>query len=56
MKLRAQSGWTMGRVIGAVLLTVAASHEIAGRVRSHVRARVDWVADVLVHIEPAGSK
>src|SRR5262245_6728724 len=34
-------------------LTVAASHEIAGRVRSHVRARVDWVADVLVHIEPA---
>jgi cation diffusion facilitator family transporter len=34
-------------------LTVAASHEIAGRVRSHVRERVPWVADVLVHIEPA---
>ena len=34
-------------------LTVAASHEIAGRVRGHVRAKVDWVADVLVHIEPA---
>jgi cation diffusion facilitator family transporter len=36
-------------------LTVAASHDIAGRVRSHVREKVDWVADVLVHIEPAGS-
>jgi cation diffusion facilitator family transporter len=34
-------------------LTVAASHEIAGQVRSHVRSKVDWVADVLVHIEPA---
>ena len=34
-------------------LTVAESHEIAGRVRSHVRETVDWVADVLVHIEPA---
>jgi cation diffusion facilitator family transporter len=34
-------------------LTVAASHEIAGRVRSHVRETVEWVADVLVHIEPA---
>jgi divalent metal cation (Fe/Co/Zn/Cd) transporter len=36
-------------------LTVAASHEIAGRVRRHVRSEVDWVAGVLVHIEPAGS-
>ncbi len=34
-------------------LTVAASHEIAGRVRRHVRETVEWVADVLVHIEPA---
>jgi cation diffusion facilitator family transporter len=34
-------------------LTVAASHEIAGRVRHHVRESVPWVADVLVHVEPA---
>jgi cation diffusion facilitator family transporter len=34
-------------------LTVAASHGIAGHVRSLVRSRLDWVADVLVHIEPA---
>jgi cation diffusion facilitator family transporter len=35
------------------LLTVAASHEIAGRVRATVRAELPWVADVLVHVEPA---
>jgi cation diffusion facilitator family transporter len=34
-------------------LTVAASHLIAGEVRSRVRAQVGWVADVLVHVEPA---
>jgi cation diffusion facilitator family transporter len=34
-------------------LTVAASHEIAGRVRSSVKAQVGWVADLLVHVEPA---
>lgn len=33
-------------------LTVAASHQIAGHVRSLVRARLTWVADVLVHVEP----
>jgi cation diffusion facilitator family transporter len=33
-------------------LTVAASHQIAGHVRSLVRARLHWVADVLVHVEP----
>jgi cation diffusion facilitator family transporter len=33
-------------------LTVAASHQIAGHVRSLVRARLRWVADVLVHVEP----
>jgi len=33
-------------------LTVAASHQIAGHVRSLVRARLGWVADVLVHVEP----
>jgi cation diffusion facilitator family transporter len=36
-------------------LTVAASHEIAGQVRSHVRDRIDWVADVLVHVEPSSA-
>jgi cation diffusion facilitator family transporter len=33
-------------------LTVAAAHLIGGRVRSHVRERLGWVADVLVHVEP----
>lgn len=33
-------------------LTVAASHQIAGHVRSLVRERLRWVADVLVHVEP----
>jgi cation diffusion facilitator family transporter len=34
-------------------LTVAQSHEIAGQVRSLVRSQLAWVADVLVHVEPA---
>lgn len=34
-------------------VTVAAAHAIAGHVRSHVRATVPWVADVVVHVEPA---
>ena len=34
-------------------LTVAASHAIAGEVRTRVRERLGWVADVLVHVEPA---
>jgi cation diffusion facilitator family transporter len=34
-------------------LTVAQSHEIAGRVRHAVRSQLAWVADVLVHVEPA---
>ena len=34
-------------------LTVDAAHVIAGQVRTHVRADVGWVADVLVHVEPA---
>ena len=36
-------------------LTVAASHQIAGHVRSLVRTRLTWVADVLVHVEPGDS-
>jgi len=34
-------------------MTVAESHEIAGLVRSRIREQVAWVADVLVHVEPA---
>lgn len=34
-------------------MTVAASHEIAGQVRSRVKDKLGWVADVLVHVEPA---
>jgi len=33
-------------------LTVAAAHEISGRVRSNLRESLDWVTDVLVHVEP----
>ncbi len=34
-------------------MTVRASHEIAHEVRERIMERVDWVADVLVHVEPA---
>jgi hypothetical protein len=37
-------------------LTVAAAHIIAGHVRRRVRAKVAWVADVLVHVEPSTAK
>lgn len=33
-------------------LTVRRSHEIAGEVRTRIKADLDWVADVLVHVEP----
>lgn len=33
-------------------LTVFASHEIASAVRDHLKAELDWVEDVLVHVEP----
>jgi cation diffusion facilitator family transporter len=33
-------------------MSVYESHEIATRVREKIRAEVDWVADVLVHVEP----
>ena len=35
--------------------TVAVGHAIAGRVRTQVKAELGWVADVLVHVEPAAS-
>jgi cation diffusion facilitator family transporter len=34
-------------------MTVDASHQVAGHVRSEIRRRLPWVADVLVHVEPA---
>ena len=34
-------------------MTVRHSHEIAQAVREHVKERLSWVADVLVHVEPA---
>jgi cation diffusion facilitator family transporter len=33
-------------------LTVRESHDIATQVRIRVKERLDWVADVLVHVEP----
>ncbi len=37
-------------------LTVRASHEIAGTVRTDLRRRLDWIADVLIHVEPAADR
>ena len=34
-------------------MTVRRSHELAHEVQVHIRERLDWVADVLVHVEPA---
>jgi len=34
-------------------MSVADAHRVAGHVRSRVRDRLGWVADVLVHVEPA---
>jgi cation diffusion facilitator family transporter len=34
-------------------MTVDASHQVAGHVRAEIRRRLPWVADVLVHVEPA---
>ncbi len=34
-------------------MTVRQSHQIATDVRIHIKETLDWVADVLVHVEPA---
>ncbi|HEX4749178.1 MAG TPA: cation diffusion facilitator family transporter [Bryobacteraceae bacterium] len=34
-------------------MTVRESHEIASGVKRHIKRRLTWVADVLVHVEPA---
>ena len=36
-------------------LTVRASHEIASAVKNTIKAELDWVEDVLVHVEPYGT-
>ena len=33
-------------------ITVRSSHDIAEQVRNRIREKLDWVADVLVHVEP----
>ncbi len=33
--------------------TIAASHAIGGRVRATLKRELSWIADVLVHLEPA---
>ncbi|MGH9584271.1 MAG: cation transporter dimerization domain-containing protein, partial [Bryobacteraceae bacterium] len=35
-------------------MTVRESHRIATRVKNAIKDGVPWVADVLVHVEPAG--
>jgi cation diffusion facilitator family transporter len=37
-------------------MTVLVGHDIASRARDKIKAELDWVADVLVHIEPAPGK
>ena len=34
-------------------MTVRRSHQLAHEVQLHILERLDWVADVLVHVEPA---
>ena len=34
-------------------MTVWKSHELATTVRFAIREKLDWVADVLVHVEPS---
>jgi cation diffusion facilitator family transporter len=34
-------------------MTVRRSHQLAHEVQMHIRQHLDWVADVLVHVEPA---
>jgi cation diffusion facilitator family transporter len=37
-------------------MTVRRSHQLAHEVQLQITDRVDWVADVLVHVEPAGPR
>lgn len=40
----------------APAMSVAEAHDVAGQVRRRVRGDLPWVADVLVHVEPAGRR
>jgi divalent metal cation (Fe/Co/Zn/Cd) transporter len=33
-------------------MSVRESHEVATRVRQAIKSRLNWVADVLIHVEP----
>jgi len=35
-------------------MTVFESHEIATQVRIKIKEKLDWVEDVLIHVEPFG--
>jgi cation diffusion facilitator family transporter len=35
-------------------ITVLEGHDIASRARDEIKAQLEWVADVLVHVEPTG--
>ena len=37
-------------------MTVRRSHQLGHEVQLRIRERLDWVADVLVHVEPAGPR
>jgi cation diffusion facilitator family transporter len=37
-------------------LTIAQAHEIANKVENALRARLDNIFDIMVHVEPAGNK
>jgi cation diffusion facilitator family transporter len=38
------------------LLTITQAHEIASRVENAVKARIERIFDIMVHVEPAGNK
>ena len=35
-------------------MTVRESHDIASAVKNRIKSDIDWVEDVLVHVEPFG--
>jgi divalent metal cation (Fe/Co/Zn/Cd) transporter len=37
-------------------LTIAEAHDIASKVEDAVKARIDHIFDIMVHVEPAGNK
>jgi divalent metal cation (Fe/Co/Zn/Cd) transporter len=37
-------------------LTITQAHEIASKVESAVKSRIEHIFDIMVHVEPAGNK